>query len=161
VAQLIAFPRGAGFRRRQPLFAIGTADPATDAAERWLRQYERETAGDDRLDTIPAAIGSFGLNENVFDFAGNAWEDLFRSSDIVQPTRERQSRPGNGGCAVSKPPKQSRLRLSLRPCPRRANASRAPKRDGGSAAFSMREGRVYIASKTRIVAWFSCPRIYF
>jgi formylglycine-generating enzyme required for sulfatase activity len=86
--------RGVGFRRRQPLFPIGTADPATDAAERWLRQYEREAAGDDSLDTIPAATGSFGANENVFEFAGNVWEYLLRSSDIAQPARERhQSRP--------------------------------------------------------------------
>jgi formylglycine-generating enzyme required for sulfatase activity len=127
-----AFAAGSRFRDD------GYADPAADLAERWLRQYEREADRDDNLDTTPAAIGSFGANENgVFDFAGNVWEwtnTCFvhqtlsgggaRASTANCGVRVVEGRhrsymtdfirdPRTGGCAVGKPPSNLGFRLVL------------------------------------------------
>jgi formylglycine-generating enzyme required for sulfatase activity len=61
----------AGSRFHDEAIPDGVADPA----QRWLAQYELETASDEPLSNEPRSIGSFGANENgVLDFAGNIWE---------------------------------------------------------------------------------------
>jgi hypothetical protein len=114
-----------------------------------LTQYRRRSAASGSMKMYSTSPGMCGSTCFVHQTLRSP-----RASDLSRD-------PGNGGCAVSKPQSNLGFRLSLRPCLRGLRRAEAPKLDGGSAAFSRREGRVYIASKTRIVAWFSCPRIYF
>jgi formylglycine-generating enzyme required for sulfatase activity len=114
----------------------GYADSASDPAERWLRQYERESDRDEVFDIAPRTIGSFGVNENgIFDFAGNVWEwtntcfvhqalngrgagaSTANCGVRVVEGRHRTYMtdfirdPRTGGCAVGKPPSNLGFRL--------------------------------------------------
>lgn len=66
-----AFAAGAGFSDD----ALNLQGDSTNPAERWLANYEKETARENDAGRIPLQLGSFGVNENgIADMGGNVWE---------------------------------------------------------------------------------------
>jgi formylglycine-generating enzyme required for sulfatase activity len=108
----------------------------SNPAQRWLALYEREFA-DEPADKTPAAVGSFGANENgLLDIAGNVWEwtDTYFVRIGISDSGEQTVKTTNcgvrvvegrhrtyvtdfirdarsGGCAVGKPPANLGFRL--------------------------------------------------
>jgi formylglycine-generating enzyme required for sulfatase activity len=117
--------------------ARGFDPDATNPAQRWLADYEREANRKEASDPAPRTIGSFGANEHgVHDIAGNVWEwtqsclrrvaqdgagnTIGETSNCGIYVVEGQHRammtffirnPKNGGCSVGTPPDNLGFRL--------------------------------------------------